>query len=89
MYLVTLSTSILFNIEIRTIVGQFKQLRISSFSLSWTLSLKLNLDFLGRLYKFNGEMVEPIPIDVDTLLGSSLRSAVNYSCTFSELDQDP
>ena len=29
--------------------------------------------FSGRLYKFNGEMVEPIPMDVDSLLGTSLR----------------
>jgi len=43
--------------------------------------VKLIPSLTGRLYKFNGEMVEPIPIDVDTLLGSSLRMQENMVVT--------
>ena len=35
----------------------------------------------GRLYKFNGEVVEPIPLDVDSLLGSSLKMQENVVVT--------
>ena len=40
--------------------------------------------FKGRLYKFNGEVVEPVPLDVDRLLGTSLKMQVGSSV--SDLD---
>ena len=41
--------------------------------------------FKGRLYKFNGEVVEPVPLDVDRLLGTSLKMQVGCSVS----DPDP
>jgi translation initiation factor 2-alpha kinase 3 len=34
--------------------------------------IKLIPSLNGRLYKFNGEVVEPIPMNVDSLLGTYL-----------------
>jgi len=42
---------------------------------------KLIPSLTGRLYKFNGEVVEPIPLDVDSLLGSSLKMQENVVVT--------
>jgi translation initiation factor 2-alpha kinase 3 len=35
--------------------------------------IKLIPSLNGRLYKFNGEAVEPIPMNVDSLLGTVAR----------------
>ncbi|XP_023320471.1 eukaryotic translation initiation factor 2-alpha kinase isoform X2 [Eurytemora carolleeae] len=43
--------------------------------------VKLIPSLTGRLYKFNGDVVEPIPMDVDSLLGSSLKMQENMVVT--------
>lgn len=43
--------------------------------------IKLIPSLNGRLYKFNGEVVEPIPLNVDSLLGTSLKMQENMVVT--------
>jgi len=43
--------------------------------------VKLIPSLTGRLYKFDGEVVEQIPMDVDTLLGSSQKMQENIVIT--------